>query len=93
MRRLIDTAEERATAILKEHAGLLEAIADLLIREETIEHDELEALFEGPRPTPHLVGPASGRPATSAPATPPATDERSERDRPSGGALRPQPAG
>ena len=43
----------------------LEAIADLLVREETIEGEELEALFDSPRPKPDLVGPPAASPAAS----------------------------
>jgi cell division protease FtsH len=63
--RLVQTAHERAKAILTENAAELEAIAGLLIREETIEGEELEAIFDQPRPTPDLVGPPAGRPATA----------------------------
>ena len=73
-----------------------EAIADLLLEKETIEGEELEALFETPRPRPDLVGPPSGRPGRGfVPGTPAAEQPaaRSERDLPpSPGQLRPQPA-
>ena len=83
--------------VLSEQADKLEAIAQLLMTQETIEGEEMEALFDSPRPTPVLVGPASrsqsGRdramdePRPAEPASP-------ERDRPGGlGTFRPQPAG
>jgi cell division protease FtsH len=69
----------------------------MLIRQETIEGEELEALFDSPRPKPDLVGPPGGRPATKlVPAAPvPPAAARSERDLPPSGTgqLRPQPAG
>ena len=45
------------------HFDKLEAIAELLVRTETIEGEELEALFDAPRPAPTLVGPPIGQPA------------------------------
>jgi hypothetical protein len=75
----------------------LQAIAELLLEEETIEGDELEAIFATPRPRPDLVGPPTGRPARRFIAeTPPAERPaaRGERNMPPGpGHLRPQPAG
>jgi cell division protease FtsH len=99
IRSLIDTAHLRARDALTENFAKLEAIAELLIANETIESEELEALFDSPRPTPDLVGPPTGRPATVAqgvrsvaPELPVA--ERPEREMPPSGAgqLRPQPA-
>ena len=68
------------------------------MQEETIEGEQIEALFDSPRPKPDLVGPPTGRPATrftrngSAAAT-----RKSARERDlaaSGfGSLRPAPAG
>ncbi|HEV2527952.1 MAG TPA: ATP-dependent zinc metalloprotease FtsH [Thermomicrobiales bacterium] len=106
IRELIDEAHDRARAILEEHAVYLEAIAQLLLANETIEGDEMEALFDGPRPTPDLVGPPHGRPSgrmaqvhdrhqTPAGHLPPGLQPPRERaeDRPSGvGGLRPNPA-
>lgn len=63
--RIVDAAHARATSVIREHFGRLEAIAQLLIREETIDDDQLEALFDAPRPKPHLVGPPYGRPSAS----------------------------
>jgi cell division protease FtsH len=97
IRDLIETAHQRAKQALDQHADKLEAIALMLIRQETIEGEELEALFDSPRPKPDLVGPPSGRPATKvAPvASVPPAAARPERDLPPSGTgqLRPQPAG
>ncbi len=94
IRDLIDTAHQRARQVLEEHADKLEAIALMLIRQETIEGEELEALFDSPRPKPDLVGPPGGRPAVRpAPEAPATPAPRQERDLPPSGQLRPQPAG
>jgi cell division protease FtsH len=97
IRQLVDTAHQRALDVLTQNFDKLEAIAQLLIREETIEGDELEALFDSPRPKPELVGPPSGRPAIEAEDGIAARQadkvpERPERDLPPAGQLRPQPA-
>jgi len=99
IRQLIDSAHRRAKDLLSGNADKLEAIADLLMQQETIEGEEMEALFDSPRPKPDLVGPPTGRPATRV-ATVPTREsesrpiERPERDMPPSGAgqLRPQPA-
>jgi cell division protease FtsH len=94
IRDLIDKAHQRAREVLEEHADKLEAIALLLIRQETIEGEELEALFDSPRPKPDLVGPPGGRPAVKlAPPAAATPAPRPERDLPPSGHLRPQPAG
>ena len=96
IQELIDAAHERARVIVEGHTDKLKAIADLLLEKETIEGEELEALFETPRPRPDLVGPPSGRPGRGfVPGTPAAEQPaaRGERDLPpSTGQLRPQPA-
>jgi cell division protease FtsH len=97
IRQLVDTAHQRALDVLTQNFDKLESIAQLLIREETIEGDELEALFDSPRPKPELVGPPSGRPAIEAEDGIAARQadkvpERPERDLPPAGQLRPQPA-
>jgi cell division protease FtsH len=96
IRELIDSAHERARAIVETHTDKLQAIAELLLSEETIEGEQLESLFETPRPRPDLVGPPTGRPGrVFPPGTPPAERPaaRGERDLPpSAGQLRPQPA-
>ena len=96
IQELIDAAHERARVIVEGHADKLQSIADLLLEKETIEGEELEALFESPRPRPDLVGPPSGRPGRGFVPGTPAVEQpaaRSERDLPpSPGQLRPQPA-
>jgi cell division protease FtsH len=96
IQELIDGAHERARAIVEAHGDKLTAIAELLLANETIEGEELEALFETPRPRPNLVGPPTGRPGrglTQAPLPAEQPAARGERDLPpSCGHLRPQPA-
>ncbi|MGH2534038.1 MAG: ATP-dependent zinc metalloprotease FtsH [Thermomicrobiales bacterium] len=99
IRTLIDTAHLRARDVLTEHFDKLESIAELLIANETIESEDLEALFDSPRPAPDLVGPPSGRSATRAQEMPgvvaehPVTDRLDREMPPAGtGQLRPQPA-
>jgi cell division protease FtsH len=97
IRELIDEAHRRAREVVEANADKLQAIAELLLAEETIEGEQLEALFEEPRPRPKLVGPPSTRVA-EAPAAASTSSEtpqaRNDWDRPPGmGHLRPQPAG
>ena len=54
VRDIIDRAYERAREALTKHREQLDKLATLLVENETIEHDEFEALFDGvlpPRPT------------------------------------------
>jgi cell division protease FtsH len=87
IRMLIDRAHERARTIVSEHFDKLEAIAKLLVEQETLEHEELEELFDGPRPAPNLVGPPIGQPALRL-----KRDDTEGRDFPGSGRLTPQPA-
>jgi cell division protease FtsH len=92
---IVDRSHKRAQEIIQTHFDKLEAIARLLIREESIEDEELEALFDMPRPRPDLVGPPTGRPSRLSQET--ASGGRVERrdededDSGSLGTLRPQP--
>jgi cell division protease FtsH len=97
IRELIDAAHQRARDVVQTNADKLKSIAELLLAEETIEGEQLEALFEQPRPRPRLVGPPAGQEAAKSPLVPTPADTpqpRNEWDRPPGmGHLRPQPAG
>jgi cell division protease FtsH len=96
IRELIDRAHARSREILVANLDKLEAISQLLVGQETIEGEELEALFDTPRPKPDLVGPPTGRPATHVreAAASIVPDARPEREPPGGfGQLRPAPAG
>ncbi|MCO5175532.1 MAG: ATP-dependent zinc metalloprotease FtsH [Thermomicrobiales bacterium] len=85
IRQLIDDAYKLARQVLTEHADKLEAIAMLLIENETVESEELEALFDSPRPQPTLHGP-------SHPQLPTGNAERERREPEVAPRLRPQPA-
>jgi len=99
IRDLIEIAHQRAKDVITGNFDKLVSISQLLVEEETIEGEQMEALFEAPRPTQDLVGPPAGRPSTrNLPLTPPVPEtrpiERPERDSPStpAGQWRPQPA-
>ena len=92
IRQLIDDAYQRAKDVLTQHQDKLEAIAMLLVQNESIEGYELEALFDEPRPQPQLHGPSKLTGEAS-------TDGQGEREkstpRPEPGpkpSIRPQPA-
>ncbi|MDQ3524975.1 MAG: ATP-dependent zinc metalloprotease FtsH [Chloroflexota bacterium] len=92
---IVDRSHKRAQDIIQTHFDKLEAIARLLIREESIEDEELEALFDMPRPRPDLVGPPTGRPSrlSQESASGGRADRRDEDEDDTGslGTLRPQP--
>jgi cell division protease FtsH len=76
IRRLIDQAYLEASRILQEKRNILDNLADVLVREETIDGDRLELVFLG--------GDGSGGAVASADAPPTAPEAReSESDRPS----------
>ena len=92
IRSLIDQGYEEAKRILTDNMDKLEAIAMLLMERETIEGNELEALFDQPRPRPQLVGPPISKPSV-VPSD--GAAERLERPQPSPSPvpkMRPQPA-
>ena len=91
IRKLVDAAHERARDIITAHFDKLELIATMLIERETIEGEELEELFDGPRPRPMLVGPPMSSPVLR-PRPDSVEPVRHDRDYPTGGHLRPQPA-
>ena len=57
IRQLIDAAYAVARQVVSDHKDKLEEIAMLLMERETLEAEELEALFDTPRPKPTLSGP------------------------------------
>src|SRR5680860_881041 len=95
VQEIVDRSHGRATNIIQTHFDKLEAIARLLIREESIEDEELEALFDTPRPRPDLVGPPTGRPSRlsqeSGKADRSPRGDEGEDDSGSLGTLSPQP--
>jgi cell division protease FtsH len=89
IRQLIDEAYVRAKELLVEHRDKLDAIAMLLMERETIEADELEALFDSPRPQPTLSGPSTSRRPQAESAEPERQERRDHEPTPR---FRPQPA-
>ena len=103
IRELIEEAHQRAREVLEGNFAYLEAIAQLLLQNETIEGDEMESLFDRPRPRPELVGPPHGRPSNRMqewqdrpgdlpPSLKPADDRPRDSHGGSLGGLRPTPA-
>ncbi len=80
IRRLIDTAYERAVTIIKEQRPVLDALARYLVQWETVEGDNLDRIFRGEPPI-------QGTPAEAHQPTP-APNEPAARDRP---AIQPVP--
>ncbi|HUZ01977.1 MAG TPA: ATP-dependent zinc metalloprotease FtsH [Thermomicrobiaceae bacterium] len=92
IRSLIDQGYEGAKRIITDNMDKLEAIAMLLIEHETIEGNELEALFDSPRPRPQLVGPPlNGTTAVPSEAVPERVDRPQTAPTPVP-KMRPQPA-
>ncbi|MDQ4044581.1 MAG: ATP-dependent zinc metalloprotease FtsH, partial [Chloroflexota bacterium] len=98
VRQIVDRGHATALEIIQTHFDRLEAIAQLLLREETIEDEQLESLFDSPRPKPDLVGPPTGRPSQIARKVAdvrsrPQDDQRDREDDDGGsfGTLTPQP--
>jgi cell division protease FtsH len=50
IQRRIAEAHERARAVLRENRAALEAIAEALVREESLDREELTAIINVPRP-------------------------------------------
>lgn len=98
IRTLVDRGHDRAKAVITDNFEKLEAIAELLIKEETIEGEQLEALFDSPRPAPQLAGPPMTTPASQPVEEPVAKPKRTrakadDEDRPPlSGQLQPHPA-
>ena len=47
IRRIVESAHQRAKDILNEHSEALETISEILVKRETIEREQFEALIEG----------------------------------------------
>jgi cell division protease FtsH len=74
VRAIIDRAYERAMEVLETHRDRLEALADKLIAQETVDSEEFEKLFSdlppkedhhGPARRPAIVGPGQPTPGTA----------------------------
>ncbi|MGE3797246.1 MAG: ATP-dependent zinc metalloprotease FtsH [Thermomicrobiales bacterium] len=98
IRTLVDRGHDRAKEVITANFDKLEAIAALLIKEETIEGEQLEALFDSPRPAPTLAGPPSEAPAIKQTEEKPVRKRRPRTKRdddtrpPVSGQLKPTPA-
>ncbi len=80
VRRIVEAAHQRARDILTEHRSRLGSISEILVKRETIEKEEFEALLEGK--TELEVFGAEEPPAPELPPAPPAPAERAGREAP-----------
>jgi cell division protease FtsH len=80
VRRIVESAHQRATKILSEHRESLDRISEILVKRETIEREQFEALLEG-KPEEEVFGSEESPPPSALPA-PPAPSRRRERDAP-----------
>ncbi|MBJ7520422.1 MAG: ATP-dependent zinc metalloprotease FtsH [Solirubrobacteraceae bacterium] len=80
IRRVVESAHQRAIDILTEHKEGLIRISELLVKRETIEKQEFEALIEG-RPEDEVFGPDE-EPGPELPPAPPAPADRAGREGP-----------
>jgi cell division protease FtsH len=80
VRRIVEDAHQRATKILSEHRESLDTISEILVKRETIEKEQFEALLEG-KPEQEVFGSEESAPPSALPA-PPAPSRRRERDAP-----------
>ncbi|MES2209038.1 MAG: ATP-dependent zinc metalloprotease FtsH [Chloroflexota bacterium] len=90
VRALVDRAYERATEVLETHRARLEALAQKLIAEETVDSDGFETLFADLPPKKTLHGLPPREHGSGDAETPP--DRPSERDVPPASAPAPNPA-
>jgi cell division protease FtsH len=75
IRRIIESAHQRAKDILNEHRQSLETISKVLVRRETIEKHEFEALLDG-KTEEEIWGPAE---TPDTPETPPSAQAPADR--------------
>jgi cell division protease FtsH len=80
VRRIVEAAHQRARDILSEHRESLDTMSDILVKRETIEKPEFEALLEGKREE-DVFGSEESTAPRALPA-PPAPSRRRERDAP-----------
>jgi cell division protease FtsH len=79
IRRIVEAAHQNAKDILSEHRASLEKISEILVKRETIEREEFEALLAGKTEV-DLFGPE--QPSGPEMPLPPAPADRPERDTP-----------
>ncbi len=80
VRRIIEAAHQRARDILTEHRENLGSISEILVKRETLEKEEFNALLEGK--SEHEVFGAEEPRAPELPPAPPAPAERAGREAP-----------
>jgi len=83
IRRIVESAHQRAKQILEENRELLDSISLLLLKRETIEKEEFEALIAG-RTELEVFGPDVIEPSTEPLPGTPAPTERAPREAPRG---------
>jgi cell division protease FtsH len=79
IRRIVEAAHQEAKDILSEHRAALEKISEILVKRETIEREEFEALLAG-KSEEDVFGPE--QPSGPEMPLPPAPADRPERDTP-----------
>jgi cell division protease FtsH len=79
IRRIVEAAHQNAKDILSEHRASLEKISEILVKRETIEREEFEALLAG-KSEEDVFGPEE--PSGPEMPLPPAPADRPERDTP-----------
>ncbi len=80
IRRIVENAHQEAKDILSEHRDTLETVSEILVKRETIERAEFEALLAGG--SEEDVFGAEAPPPPELPAPPSAAPERPGRERP-----------
>jgi cell division protease FtsH len=83
IRRIVESAHQRAKQILEDNRELLDSISLLLLKRETIEKEEFEALIAG-RTELEVFGPDVIEPSTEPLPGTPAPTERAPREAPRG---------
>jgi cell division protease FtsH len=90
VRRIIESAHQRATDILTEHQHDLTKLSEILVKRETIEKEEFLALLEG-KSEQEVFGEVEREPELPVPPLP--ADRAPERETPRGAIPRPGLAG
>jgi cell division protease FtsH len=81
VRRIVESAHQRARDILAEHRERLTTISEILVKRETIEKEEFIGLLEGKRED-EVFLPEDGHETPGLPAPPPAPADRHGREAP-----------
>jgi len=81
IRRIVESAHQRAKDLLAEHRAVLETISEILLKRETIEKDEFEALIAGKTEL-EVFGPDEIEPPSDPTPAPTTPAERAGRETP-----------